>query len=210
MNSKIALCAAVVVFTAATSTAEIIAVRFSGTGTGSLPPGTPFDSAPFEITAQYDTAEIRTVPDTRFDLPLRNAPLHDAIITIAGIGSANFEIPLDLFSTRSASTAGLGRLVEPETAIAPDLFAMQSPLFATYDPSSPIGPIFDPAPFAVEQFGDVPTALGRLDFTSMVDVTLETRVVPEPSSVAMLASGALALLWGGRRRWLKHAMMRVS
>ncbi len=78
-----------------------------------------------------------------------------------------------------------------------DLIDCADPAFFQYRLEREVGPVFEDAPFAVEQFRNIHTTLGTLTIFDLPGgVTFQASFVPAPASAAAL----LALVFAPRRR----------
>jgi hypothetical protein len=75
--------------------------------------------------------------------------------------------------------------------------------YGVYDLQSSIGPLAADANLSIADFADVPTSGGLLSIRSMDDNTFQAIIgdVPEPGSIALMASAAGALALLRRRLW---------
>src|SRR5205085_3588996 len=100
--------AALLVSAIPTASASTMIVRLTGVGSGSLA-GTQFDSAPFEISARYNTEDVHSVS---FDISRVN--VRDPRFIISGVAQGAIDVPSDLFVNRLISAAGLARRNGPD------------------------------------------------------------------------------------------------
>jgi len=163
---------------------------FQATGTGSLG-GTPFTDAAFTITVVGDTGNVQ---DAGGGLFLNVAT--SAQIVIEGFQPADFITPVGMFDYQPGNALGLQRA--PEMA---DILDLLDPAFASYDLTTPIGPLVVEDPF-IDQFncerGCIETSQGEIDFSAMSAVTFSATAVPEPATLVMMGAGILGL--AGRLR----------
>ena len=166
---------------------------FDGTGTGTLDVFS-FTNAAFHIKTYGDTADVVGAAGGRFEL--RNP----TIVTTIDIGFAHgtFLIPTRLFDNQTLAALGLSRAHAPNDA---DLLDLSDPAFKTYDLRTEIGPIFVAAPFAVNQFNNIPLDIGTLTFASAQDITFQVSPTPEPSTLILWGTSAA---WVGLVRWLRR------
>jgi hypothetical protein len=159
--------------------ADLISFTFEGTGTGNIS-GQPFTDSAFVIRGQYDTAEVVFVAPGLFHVPLSSVT-----IEIAAVGTGTFLNETSLFDNQQGP-ATLG--FNDGFPAGLDLLDIRNPGFATYDLRSSFGPIFDPNPFPVFQFFDIPLDIGIISFVSYRDVTFTASAVPEPFTLTLLTT----------------------
>jgi hypothetical protein len=172
---------------AAPAMAAVFAYSISGNGTGSLN-GIGY-SGPFTITG---------VGDNSIDLnpsPFVNAYGVNLTVTF-GAETLTALYPIAFFTVPTSNVAGFVQVVPPftPTLIIQDVFDVTSPVFATYDPTTPIGPVnvdFLGAPFSLLTNAGMLTLIGRPS-----DLTFEAYSigsigggVPEPASWALMIAG---------------------
>jgi hypothetical protein len=173
--------------------AEGITYTFDATGSGSLG-GVAFFNAAFTITVTADTLAIINCGGGVFSVDSLSAD-----ISISGFDTATILSPTRLFDNNSASVLGFSQ----GSCAGGDYLDIRNDAFATYNLATAIGPIFDPSPFAVGQFHDVPTTGGILTVSSAQDVTFNAFTGcgrPEPipqASSSFSASPGLRGIVGG-------------
>lgn len=167
-----------------------IQYTFSGTGSGTI--GLTNFSGPTSFVALGDTNGITAIVQAA-----QNSSL-STTIEISGVGAIAIT---DLIVIGSVPSG----VVFNDTTIGRVLFSVTSPSF--YNLMSNFGPIFDAMPLSVDQFRNVGTSAGMLNVTSWADVTFTASVVPEPRTLELLLSAAIALLGGSRcqRRLVKSS-----
>jgi hypothetical protein len=162
-----------------------IQYTFSGTASGIVGPMN--FSGPISIVALGDTNGIISIPQAA-----QNASL-STTIGISGVGT--LAITDSIVLIRAISNLGLN-----DTSIGRVLFSITSPNVENSSLATNFGPIFDALPFGVDQFRNVGTSDGILNLTSLTDVTFTASVVPEPRTIELLLSAAIALIGGFRCR----------
>jgi hypothetical protein len=141
--------------------ADGITYTFDATGSGTLG-DVAFVNAAFTITVSADTLAIVNCGSGVFSVDSLSAD-----ISITGFDTATILIPTRVFDNNSVSVLGFSQ----GSCAGGDYLDISNAAFATYDLSTAIGPIFDPTPFAVGQFQNVPTSGGILTVSSAQDVT---------------------------------------
>jgi hypothetical protein len=159
-------------------------------GSGSLG-GTDFTSELITLTVTADTAAI-TNPDPGFF----TVPGLTAMVSVATVGSGTFTGSTNVFDNQGAQVAG----IESGTG-RPDILDIANSVFATYDLSTPIGPVTGtPSGNPGTSFA---TSAGAFIITGTADTgTFQAgSAVPEPSSLWMAGTAAVAGLglWSRRR-----------
>jgi hypothetical protein len=180
-----ALAAAALVLAAASATAAPITYRTTATATGTLG-GTPFTDALVTITGIGDTTSVTCVVDYCETGTL------DAMVSVAGIGTADFTIDVRLFAAWGVDAVGFFDNAQF------DILDTFNPALAGYDLQSPFGPVTGES--AINSDDSYATTLGLLLLTSAGDSTFEAfSPVPEPATLGTLGF-ALASLAALRRR----------
>jgi hypothetical protein len=187
-----ALLAAIICFSASGALAAIIQVTINATGTGTIG-ATPFNNASFTITTQYNSANRGAITGG-FGVP--NVL---AAINISGIGTAAFTQNTRIFSNESNQAAGFSRDTNGNGLNGNDILNVDGPAFATWDLTTPVGPVFDATPSPVNQATNLSTSLGTLSFTAYSNATF-TATVPEPATAAALLTATAAAATMRRRR----------
>ncbi len=190
LNSVRALCVLIALTMASASQAAIMTATYTGTGDGDLG-GVGFSGASFVITATYDTADVFTSSVLQVE--------HQSVsIAISGFSPVTFTTATRTFFADFADAVGLSH-IESEGGL--DLLDIANAGLNGWNMLTPIGPVFDPAPFAINQFNGIGTTGGELNFRTIVDSTFTVRddggVVPEPGTLGLLLACGLPLL---RRR----------
>jgi len=179
-------------FAASPAAAERIQYIFTGVGSGTVGERL-FTNAPFTIVATADTKDVQRVPELGGDLIYSVAA--PAMIQIEGIGGGAINVPTRVFSSDPVPGGvspfpmlGLSRLPHYDGI---NLLDVDDPSLAGYALRTATGPVFEDNPGAVDQFQNVPSALGRISFRDMDFVIF--RAVPEPSGLLLLPLTAFVL-----------------
>jgi hypothetical protein len=156
-----------------------ISFTFQGTLTGVLG-DSQFTAVPFAIIANGDTANI-VQSGTQFSLDTDSATF-----AISGIGSGTFAIATRVFVARGVVLNSLGPidiLSFGRAGISGDpLMVFTNPAFATYDLSTPFGPLLIGNAIAVNA---IPTTMGTLNIGNATDVTFTAAPLPPFLTVAI-------------------------
>lgn len=165
--------------------AELITFTFSGTASGSLG-SQSFTNAQFTITSTADTDQVALLaPGVLF------VPNSVATVTVFGLGTGTFTIPTTTVDNQNLSRVGIAAPVQNQAILFED-----NPAFATYDLTTPIGPLAGPAVFNpfIARFA---TTAGDFSLTAVPSVSFQatgTQAVPEPASLTLAGIAALGLL----------------
>ncbi len=154
----LALCLA-----AATALADPIRYTFEGVADVTLN-GTPYGVVEYYIEMQGDTEEIVQRSSGLYDVE------GEASFIIPEIASGSIDILTRVFVNQNVDAAGFSRGNQGN-----DLLDLRNAAFRTWALGKPIGPLYDPAPFATSQFTDVPTSAGPLTLRA-IDVTFNAIV----------------------------------
>lgn len=160
--------------------ASPITYVYDGFGTGILG-GSPFTDAAFTITASADTDNITAWPYASGGP--QNTHL-STLIDIAGLGS--FSITTPSHSWISALDTGRGGLGEN---LDGNWITLEEPALIGYGLDTVLGPVLENSPLHVNQFNNVATTGGALDFSSISSVTFTA--IPEPATLILLGLGGL-------------------
>lgn len=175
------LCVLIALTMASTSQAAIMTATYAGTGDGNLG-GVGFSGASFVITATYDTADV-------FNPSVLQVEHQSVSIAISGFSPATFTTATRtfFFDGDDVDVVGISHIASEGGF---DLFDIANSGLDGWNMTTSIGPVFDPAPFAIEQFNGVQTTGGELNFSSINDATFTARgdgVIPEPGTLAAWA-----------------------
>jgi hypothetical protein len=160
------------------------------TGSGSLGPSV-FSNALVTITFTGDTINVQQLP-----FGFSNG-VGTSTVNISGIGTAVFTNTMQVFVGPQNNgplppAAGIAQNYGP----IGDVLITVNPVFASYDLSTPIGPITGPPSFDAS-IPITPTNLGDFSLTSAGNSTFTATTgvapVPEPGSGTLLAFGSLAI-----------------
>jgi hypothetical protein len=166
--------------------ADPILFTFSGTGSGNLG-GTPFADTPFSIQLYGDTINAPRIPDSA------------STFDIGQVGSGLFSVDMRINAFPNGAVGG-GGVVAFGVQGGRDLLYLYGPALAGYD----LARSFLPVTFAtvgddpIERFREIPTSVGPLSLFSARDVTFSATLVPEPSTMALVAMATLSLFIGSR------------
>jgi hypothetical protein len=174
-----------------------IIYTFSGIASGALGAHS-FNNASFTITATADTSQI-----TSLGAGIPDVPDTSAAISISGIGSGTFSISTINVDNQSIPAVGFS---DPVQDLA--ILFVEDPAFATYDLSTPIGPISG-AVGAYNSGAQFATTAGAFSFSSVSTATFQATPVPEPGTISLFALAGLAhLIW--RKRICSKPQERVA
>ena len=176
--------------------AASVTYTFTGVGSGTVDAAS-FTDAAFAIRVVADTDQIIQFMDGRF----RIFSVEDlsSSIEIVGIGSGEFDREERVFVNQTSSALGFSHSIG-EGGV--DLLDIGHPSFATYDLSTSFGPVVG-IPL-IDEFSGEPSTLGSILLFSAHDISFNAVVVPEPSSILVLAAGSfVAALFGRCTRTIK-------
>ncbi len=170
--------------------ADLLSYSFSGTASGALGMNT-FSDASFTITSTGDTsllthpaAGVVAVPDTT------------ATVFVSGLGTATFLIPTDNRDNQNFGSVGFSA---PVQSLA--ILFESNPAFATYNLTTPIGPIAGASIF--NPGAEFATTAGNFSLTSVSTVTFQATLqsVPEPSAFLLVVISMVGISgWALRRK----------
>jgi hypothetical protein len=183
---------ALVLFAPFDSSASIIQLVITGTGSGTVD-GTPFTDEPFAITNVCDTLNRVQFFDSRPSNTGYFIVNTTATIDIHDVGTFQFKDFTRTFVSNTTSTVGFTIL----PALRDLCDGPSNGLFSTWDMLDPIGPIDGVATIGqwTDQWFPVSMTDGRVitfnDGSS--PATFQASIVPEPASWTILALGLLAV-----------------
>jgi hypothetical protein len=171
--------------------ADPVTYIYAGIGTGSLD-SVAFVNAGFTITASADTDNITVWPNAQ-DGP-QNTHLNTTI-EINGLGIHTILTASHSWMNGEGNgSGGLGGYMHGGNWIT-----LIEPALIDYGLDTSIGPVFERSPANVNQFRNVSTSGGTLDFESSFVVSFTSVVIPEPTA-ALFLCGSGALIGLRRRR----------
>jgi hypothetical protein len=175
---------------APSATAGLITYTETVTGSGSLG-GTAFTDALITITATADTGNVMNAGPGILDV--KNA---STTLDVTGIGSGTFTGNMVTFVNQNVSpqTPAVGFA---DLTVGADVLDTSNPAFATYDLTTPIGPVSGPSILSTgSTFG---TTAGNFKLTATSGlVTFEATTqgaVPEPSTLILTSVGFVGVLF---------------
>ena len=173
---------------AATAKADPITFTITAVGSGSLG-ANAFTNASFTIAAVADTSAVRPGPVPGvFEIP-------NSLVTVsvAGLPTATFTIPINVVDNQGLSRAGFGA-----PTLGTGLLTVNNPAFATYGLTAPIGPLAG-TPFFSPGVAFATTG-GNFTLTAVTGATFQASPVPEPATMVLLSSGLAGVAAAVRRR----------
>jgi PEP-CTERM motif-containing protein len=191
---------------AQSASADTIVFTFQGNASGSIG-NTSFTDSAFTITLTADSNSISnfTVPCAPSPCTIFDVPATTATISADGMSTA-ITSPIGVFDNQTVAVLGLSRITGSGiSGLGMDLMDLSSPIFGTYDLSTPIGTV---GPVNLGGMGSefscasgcVITAIGDVSMSSASQVTFtDPKSVPEPNSIVLLGTGVL-LVAGIRRK----------
>jgi hypothetical protein len=172
-----------------------ITYTFTQLGSGSLG-GTLFSDALVTLTLTGDTTGIVNPNPNLFRNP------GSATVTVDGLGTADFTIPMRVFLNPSATVVGISRATDERDLIG---LAPPVPALTTYRLDLPIGlttgtPAGNPSLLFATTAGDFVLSTAQ---TVNRPVTFSASLnsdVPEPSTIGLISVGLAALLLRRRKQ----------
>lgn len=192
--------ALLLLFAAQRASADTVTYTFQGYATGSVG-ATSFTNSAFTITL---TADSGNISEFAMSCSPSNCTVFDvqaatAALTVDGMTTA-ITSPIGVFDNQTVDVLGLSRITGPGPGgIGMDLLDLTDPAFATYNLATPLAPV---GPFNLGGLGEfscasgcVLTSVGNVSMSSASGVTFTDPIsTPEPASLLLLGTGALAVL----------------
>lgn len=197
----VALCFPLI--TAASAVAAPVLYTFSGVASGRAD-GSSFSQASFVVEVEADTNDVVAIDLSGIgsDDIFFAVQSQQASFSIATVGSGLFTADTLILVNQTAGVIGFARglITDPPSPVQ-DIFGLFDDFFDSYDLRSSAGPITVPSPQVPSALGGINSTLGLILFTSMDGpATFQATVIPEPSSLALVALPALLGACWGRRR----------
>jgi hypothetical protein len=187
LTKKIAFCFTILVLCicAEAVAVPIIYTLSSGSGSGTLG-GETFSNVPLALSVAADTSQI--VNGGNYQITNLTAT-----ISISGFATATFTAPyLRMFAAPRFGGVGFASYADNDMLIQDLLDLVNNPALMQYHLDTSFGPLTGTG--AVNPGEYYPTDKGELTFFSVPTVTFQAKIVPEPSTAALLVGCVVALV----------------
>lgn len=191
MTTKVLLTLAAPIVTLAVvlspAQASIITVKFEAVASGSID-NVDFTDESILVTTNYNTENVTTFANGFF-------VINESAVIQVGSSAFNVTSTTSHAFNNDNSVATFGN---DDTQF--DAIILESPVFATYDGSTSLGPIAGDAFFS--SAAEFNTDGGEIEFAdaSFVSTVFQSAAVPEPSAFAVWALGCIAMFAKRRTR----------
>ncbi len=206
MKVLASMLAALLLGSAMSAQAVLMEYQISGTASGAID-GENFSDQAFSIDLIGDTANFHSTFVETID------PLASASITLAGVGTAYFPVPMRIGINNSVSTTSGSRVFFSLSDELGGLDLLHIDVGAPLDLTSEFGPVAAVGSVLVtDLFHFIPLSFGELSFDAASDVLLQSRLaasVPEPGSLGLFGAGAACLALARRTRRMRCRQRRL-